>query len=168
MPFGLGTITDAPRAASGHGELDRRVQVGAVSFDSLERLHGDLDEEVAGRPAQRSRVTGPAHPDPLPVRDAGRHVDVDARVVHRAAEAVTGLARGLDGLPASFAARAGAGAHELAEDALRDLLHLSCAATDLTGNGRRTRSGTVTVARLAGCAPRVETVTETPCTPPRA
>ena len=51
--------------------------------------------------------------------------------------------------PRPLAAGAGATAHELAEDALRDLLHPSRAAAHVARDGRRPGRGTVATARLA-------------------
>ncbi len=95
-------------------------------------------------------MTLAANPDALAVGDTGGNIDVDRAVVQRAADAVAGRARRLDHASEAVAARARARAHELPEDALRDLLHPPCTSAHVTGDGRCARSGTVAATRLAG------------------
>ena len=98
------------------------------------RDHADLDEEVARRAAELAGVALATNADALAVGDPGRDVDVDRAVVQRAADPVAGGARRLDDAAEAVAARAGAGADELAEDALRDLLDAAGAAADVAGD----------------------------------
>src|SRR3954454_19045996 len=89
------------------------------------------------------------HADALAVGDAGGDLDLDLPLAQRPADPVACRAGRLHGLPEALAARTGAAAQELAEDALRDLLHPSRAAAHVAGDGRRPRRGAVATARLA-------------------
>ena len=81
-----------------------------------------MDERIAGLGARSARVSLPVHPDPLPVVDPRRDVDVARPILHEAAFAGARLARRLDDRACPLAARTRRGAHELAEHALRHLL----------------------------------------------
>ena len=91
-----------------------------------------------------------AEPDPLPVVDAGRHLDRERALLDDAAGTVARLARVLDHAPAAAAAAARLGAHELAEDRVRDLLEPAAAAAGGAGDGLGARLRAGALARRAG------------------
>ena len=125
------------------------MEIGAVALDARLRRHANLQEDVARRPAQLARMTLTAHPDPLPVGDPGGDLDLERPVLQRPPDPVAGGARRLDGATGALAAGAGARADELAEHALRDLLHATRSAADVARHRRAAGLGTVAAARLA-------------------
>ncbi len=138
-----------PEGRLRHRQLDGSVEVVAVALDAFLRLHANLDEEVAGRAAERALVALAPDSDALAVVDPGRNVDVERSVAQRAAEAVAIRARRLDDTTGPFAARAGALADELAEDALGDLLDAAGAAARVAGDGHRSVCCAVAATRVA-------------------
>src|SRR6476469_866178 len=91
-----------------------------------------------------------SEPDALYVVDTGWNIDLDGALLQQAAAAVAGAARRFDHASCPFAARADAGAHELAEHALGHLLHPSVAAAGDTRGWARARLGAVASTGLAG------------------
>ena len=136
-PSGVGTETVLPSAASVIVTDVRtwRSSPSRSTPSSGRTPHGDVD--VPGRAAQRARVPRAAHPDPLPVVDPGRHVELQRHVLERPAVALAALARRLDQAAGAVAARAGSRPHDLAEDRAGDLLDDSRAAAARAGDGRR-------------------------------
>src|SRR6266516_1893226 len=94
-------------------------------------------------------MTFAGQPDSLPVVDARGYLDLDVALLEHAVCAVAFLARLLDELPGAVARRACPGAHELPEDAARDLTHAAVAATGRAGADLRLRLGAVSSAALA-------------------
>ena len=133
-----------------HRQVDHRVQVVAVALDAGLRVDADLDEEVARRASELACMALAPNADALPVGDARGDVEVDRALVQRATDAVAGVAGRLDDAAEPLAARAGARADELAEDALGDLLHAAGAAAQVARDGGRAGCGAVAAARLAG------------------
>ena len=134
-----------------HRQLDDRVEVVAVALDAGLRRNADLDEEVARR-GRRARRRDPRRGRGFAGR---RRCPRECRCPPSGRASVrpmpvAGGARRLDDTPEPVATRAGAGADELAEDALRDLLHAAGAAADVAGDGSRARSGAVAAAGVAG------------------
>ena len=98
--------------------------------------HADEHVDVAGAAPEDAGVSLAGQPDPLPVVDSGRDVDLERPLLDRPAGASAFAARVLDHASAPAARRAGGGPDELAEDAARDLLE----ATAATAAGARRRS----------------------------
>ena len=90
-----------------------------------------------------------AHPDALPVGDAGRDLDVEAALDLHLAAPRQRLHRLLWHAPVAVAAVADDGAHHLPEQRLADALQLPGAAAALARLDRRARLGAVAVAVLA-------------------
>ena len=103
-PSGPGTDERRAERRLRHRQLDGGVEVVAVALDARLRPDADLDEEVAGRAAERARVPFAAHADPLAVVDAGGNVDVERALVQRSPDAVAGRARRLDDAAEALAA----------------------------------------------------------------
>src|SRR5687768_10364119 len=108
---------DRPR----HRQLDARDQLGALAGEALVGPDPHLDVEVALAAAHLARVSGPGDPDPLPVLDPGRHVDLPGAALRGPPGPLAALAGLLGDLAVAAAAIAGGGAHDLAEDAAGDL-----------------------------------------------
>src|SRR2546426_4308956 len=94
-------------------------------------------------------MTFAAQPDSLTIVDARRDLDLDVSLLEHAAGPMAFLTRLLDELPGAVARRTGPGAHELAEDAARDLTHAAVAPTGWAGADLRLRLGAVSSATLA-------------------
>ena len=141
-----------------------------------------LDVRVAGEAAARTGMAGAADPDLLAVVDPGRDLDLELYLLERAAGTLAADARRLDDAPGAAAGRARLRAHELAEDAARDLLQLPLPPHVVQVTRSRPRLGALAVAALAGrrdlhldgrASRRVNASassisTATPTSPPRA
>src|SRR5581483_8516815 len=104
---------------------------------------------VAGPRAEETRMTLAAQPDALAVVDARGDVDFHGALLEHPAGAAALAAGRLDQPAAAGARRAGLGAHELAEDAPRDLLHPADPVAGRARAHRRPGLGAVTVAARA-------------------
>ncbi len=95
-----------------------------------------------------------AQPDPLPVVDSGRHLDVECAIREHPARALAACARRRDDAPSTLTARTGARADELAEHALRHVLDPAGARTRRADDRLGPRLGALAAAAIAvrGCA----------------
>ena len=121
-----------------------------------------IDVRVAGDAAARPAWPGPRMPDPLAVVDPGRDLDVELLRLDRAPVAVAGGAGRLDDGAGAEAGRAGLRAHELAEDAARDLLQLATARAGRARDALGARLGPVTLAGSQAAATSTSTLRSTP------
>jgi hypothetical protein len=94
-------------------------------------------------------VAAAGDPDPLPVGDAGRDVDLDLLAAHLHPAPAAGLARRLGDAAVAAAGVADRGAHELAEARAGDALGLAGAVAGRAGDDRRAGLGAVAAAGLA-------------------
>ena len=88
-------------------------------------------------------------PDPLPVGDPGRDVDLDLLAAHLHPAPAAGVARRLGHAAVAAAGVADRGADELAEAGAGDALGLAGAVAGRAGDDRRARLGAVAAAGLA-------------------
>ena len=82
----------------------------------------DAHVDVTGRAAKCSRVPCATHADALTVVDPGRDVELEWRILQNPPVALAALAGRLDDATRAVAARAGAGADDLAENRAGDML----------------------------------------------
>src|SRR6266545_2862389 len=92
----------------------------AATLEDRMGVDGQLDDEVARRPAVLAGVTPARVADLVAVLQPGRDVDRQGGVLHEQALAAALLARRADLLAAAGAHRAGGGGDELAEQGLAD------------------------------------------------
>src|SRR5262249_19391906 len=118
-------------------QVDLREDVVPLAHEPLVRTHAHEDVQIAGPAAERARVPCAGEADALAVVDPRGDLDVERPLVERAAGAAAGLARVLDDPAGAAALRARHGAHELAEDAARDLLEPPGTAAAPTGRDAR-------------------------------
>ena len=109
--------------------------------------HGDVD--VAGRAAERARVTVAADADPLTVVDPRRDLEIERDVLEDPAVSLASWARRLDDPAGAVAARAGPGTDHLSENRPRHLLDATRAGARRAGDRRRARRCPGPAARLA-------------------
>src|SRR5439155_395615 len=130
-------------------QIDRAVDVVSLTDEALVRLDVHLDVHVAGAAAEHAGVPFAAEPNPLPVVDSGRNVDLQGACLQHAAGAVALFARMVDRSTRAAAGRAGLRADELAEDAARDLSQPAAAAARLAGADLGSGLGAATAAATA-------------------
>src|SRR6266576_1426169 len=94
-------------------------------------------------------MTFAGQPDSLTIVDARGYLDLDVALLEHTAGTLAFLARLLDELPRAVAGRTGPGAHELAEDAARDLTHAAVAPAGRAGADLSLRLRAVSSATLA-------------------
>src|SRR5712691_4922369 len=130
-------------------QVDRREDVVALAHEARIWHHVDADVHVAGTAAELSRMPLAGDPDLLPVVDAGGDLHLEPALFDLPSGAPAFGARGLDDPAGAAAARAALRAHELAEDAVRHLLHAPRAAAGRARRRHGARLGAVTVAAPA-------------------
>ena len=91
----------------GHRQVDRRVDIVALTHEPLVWADPDEHVDVARLPAERARMALAREPDSLSVVDARRDLHVETSLLERPPRAGTGLARMLDDSPCATATRAG-------------------------------------------------------------
>src|SRR5436190_5482309 len=130
-------------------QVDLAVDVVAFADEALVRLDADLHVDVTSPASEQARMPFTREPDPLSVVDPCRNLYLERALLQHSARAVALLARVLD--PAAGPAARGASlrAHELPEDAARDLSQPSGAATGRAGADSRPRFGAVAAAAFA-------------------
>src|SRR5262250_3262278 len=101
------------------------MQVCAVAFERLVRLHTDEDVEIAARATSLARFSEARVSQPRSLFNARRHLDRHLLLYLAAPAAVARLARVDDDSAGAPAARADAGGHELAQHRITHRTHLS-------------------------------------------
>ena len=109
-----------PRPEGGLGDRDRSVVVELGALPRQRRMRRDVDGDVqaARRTAPRPDLALVREADLVPLVDPGRDRDADRALAFRASVAVTRVARRLDDLALTAAARTGADVDHLAEHRL--------------------------------------------------
>ena len=125
-----------------HRQGDGRDHVVALAHEAAVGPHADVDVDVAGAAAEHAGVALARQADALAVVDARRHLDLERPLLgHPARRRRTRRTARDDHAARAAAGRAGAGADELAEDAVRDLADAAGAAARWAALDARARLG---------------------------